>query len=154
MSNFSKLTKNADQEYECGGCVVIGNMFEKRYELDNRQPRELRSIICKFHNNFRELESCAKKGCVTGRVFQRALWMRQISKRQADSLRDSRQQDRVWAKLPPAWGRGTANLSDQTLLEVGIGDPPQERTVATIIYSEARRETYEPLRRIYQQRRH
>ena len=131
MADFCKLAKNIDQEYECYGCQIIGSMFWKRHDLDS-SSNPSRSVTCTFHNSFPELEYCAKKGCATCRVFQRALWLRQITKREADRLRNSHQQDRVWARLGPTQARGTPNHSGQTLLEIGIGDPPQERQTATV----------------------
>ena len=131
MTDFCKLTQNFDQEYECRGCIIIGSMFEKRHELDSSSNTQ-RIVKCIFHNSFPELEYCAKTGCATCRVFQRALWLRQITKQEADRLRKSNQQGRVWARLGPTQARGSINHSGQTLLEIGIGDSPQERETATI----------------------
>ncbi len=132
MPDFCVLAKNVDQEYECYGCQIIGTMFRKRHELDSSRASTPRIVTCKFHNSFPELEYCAKRGCATCRVFQRALWLRQITKQEADRLGDPHQQDRVWARLQPTQARGTVYHLDQTLLEIGIGDSPQERKTATV----------------------
>lgn len=131
MSNYCKLDKNSDHEYECHGCQIIGNMF-KGYE-SNIAGRA--SVTCKFHNSFPELEDCAQKGCATCRVFQRAFWLRQITKREADRLGDRDQKDLVWARLKPkqAITGTTAGQSNQTFLEIGIGNPPQERMKAKVL---------------------
>ena len=131
MADFCKLVKNNDQEYECRGCILIGSMFEKRDEL-NSDSNTPRVVKCIFHNSFPELESCSKRGCATCRVFQRALWLRQITKQEADRLSSSYQRGRVWARLGPPQPRGSTNHSGQTLLEIGIGDSPQEREIATV----------------------
>ena len=131
MPDFCKLAKNIDQEYECCGCQIIGSMFQKRHELDS-SSNPSRSVTCKFHNSFPELEYCAKRGCATCRVFQRALWLHQITKQEADRLRNSHQKDRVWARLGPTQAKGKTNHSGQMLLEIGIGDPPQERKTARV----------------------
>ena len=126
MTDFGKLTKNSDQEYECRGCQSIGTMFEKSRTSTSR------ILTCKFHNNFPELENCASRGCATCRVFQRALWLRQLTKQEADRLKNPHQPDRVWARLGTQ-ARGTTSRSGQTLLEIGIGDPYQGRKTATVL---------------------
>ena len=98
MADFCKLAKNINQESECYGCQIIGSMFRKRHDLDSSSNPSC-SVTCKFHNSFPELECCAKKGCGTCRVFQRAPWLRQITKQEADRLRNSHQQGRVSARL-------------------------------------------------------
>lgn len=131
MADFCKLATNIDQEYECHGCQRIGSMFRKRRELDSSSNTP-RIVKCTFHNSFPELEYCAKRGCATCRVFQRALWLRQITKQEADRLRSSSQQGQVWARLGPTQARGSTNHPGQMLLEIGIGDSPQERETATV----------------------
>lgn len=132
MPDFCKSAKNSDHEYECRGCQIIGAMFRKRHELESSKANTPRIMTCKFHNNFPELEYCAKRGCATCRVFQRALWLRQITKQEADRLGDPHQKDRVWARLGPTQAGSRTNHSGQTFLEIGIGDPPQERKTATV----------------------
>lgn len=133
MPDYCKLTKNGDQEYECHGCQIIGTMFKKWRERKSSGANSSLVMTCKFHNDFTELERCAKRGCATCRVFQRALWLRQITKQEADRLGNPQQQDRVWARLQPTQARGTTDHSGQTFLEIGIGDhPPHERKAATI----------------------
>ena len=86
-----------------------------------------------FHNNFRELEDCAKKGCATCRVFERAFWLRQITKQESDRLGNRAQTDQVWAKVRTTQAIDATNRPDQTFLEIGIGDPPQERKTAKVL---------------------
>ena len=131
MPDFCKLAKNIDQEYECYGCQKIGSMFRVRHELDS-SSNPSRNVTCQFHNSFSELEDCAGRGCATCRVFQRALWLRQITKQEADRLNDSDQQGQIWARLEPTQATSTTNHSGQTLLIIGIGDSPPERETATV----------------------
>ena len=138
MADFCKLAKNSDQEYECRGCQIIGTMFEK-YELMSKKATKPLIAKFKFHNDFFELEHCAKKGWATCRVFQRALWLRQITKRDADRLGNLLQEDGsgaedgVWAKLGPTQATGTMHHSGQIHVEVGIGNPPQDRRSAMVL---------------------
>jgi len=133
MPNFCRLATNFDHEYECYGCQVIGTMFRKRHHLDSNTTSTQCTVICTFHNSFFELENCAKRGCATCRVFQRALWLRQVTKQEADWLGRPHLQDRVWARLGPTQPRGSNPHPDQTLLEIGIGDPPQDRKTAMVL---------------------
>ena len=131
MADFCKLAKNIDQEYECRGCQRIGSMFRKRHELDSSSNTP-HIVKCTFHNSFPELEYCAKRDCATCRVFQRALWLRQTTKQEADRLSNSHQQGPVWARLEATQATVSTNHSGKTLLEIGIGDSPQERETATV----------------------
>lgn len=121
--DYCELHRNPDHVDECYGCQIIGTMF-----IERREDYTSRSWKCTFHNSFPELEHCANKGCATCKVFQRALWLRQITKQEADRLGSSNEP--VWARLKP---RGPANQPDETLLKIGIGDA--QLTTATILCS-------------------
>lgn len=108
-------------------------MFEKRREPKSSGASSPLVMTCRFHIIFPELDRCAKGGCATCRVFQRALWLRQITKQEADRLGNPHQQDRVWARLRSTQARGTTDDSGQTFLETGVDDhPPEDRKTATI----------------------
>lgn len=68
-------------------------MFRMRHELESSRAGTPRIVKCIFHNSFPELEDCAKRGCATCRVFQRALWLRQLTKQEADRLGNPLHQD-------------------------------------------------------------
>ena len=84
-SDFCKLRKNHDALHECNGCQVIGSMFERRRENESKRIIKPRVLRANFHESLEELKICAIK-CATCRVLYRAIWLRQITKEEADRL--------------------------------------------------------------------
>ena len=122
MPDFCKLVKNDDQQDECRGCKCVESLFRERRKEELSNPDSLQSFTIKFHNSYQELAECARKGCVTCQVFQRALSLRQITGQEAHELRSASQQDRVWARLPPTRGAHGTNSWAGRLLQVGVGE--------------------------------
>ena len=85
--DFCKLRKNHDALHECNGCQVIGSMFEKRREIESKRFNNSRALKAVFHKGLEELRICANK-CATCRVLYRAIWLRQITKQEADRLQN------------------------------------------------------------------
>ena len=129
MTDLCRLTKNADQEYECGGCKSVGSMFSKQ--------REDQWIGQKLHHNFSELNKCANEGCATCRVFQRALWLRQITKQQADRLAKSSESDAIWTYLPPKKDQRYNKSRGSVLIKIRIGDHDTGRNIAWVSCTKA-----------------
>ncbi|KAG8530989.1 uncharacterized protein KY384_004346 [Bacidia gigantensis] len=146
MTSYCQLTKNADHEYECYGCENVGTLFVKKTELERTTNSNARKLRCKVHNDFHELERCARK-CATCRVFQRALWLRQFTKQEADMLAVSGLQDPIWAQLsipsagvvsifPKTSGGKTDQIggtSESVLtIEIGTTSQPQKSAIVRI----------------------
>ncbi|KAL8725200.1 MAG: hypothetical protein Q9166_007508 [cf. Caloplaca sp. 2 TL-2023] len=126
--DFCKLRKNHDALHECNGCQVIGSMFEKRRENESKRLNNPPALKAAFHNNLQELRICANK-CATCRVLYRAIWLRQITKAEADTLQSLT--DHIWAQLPPLQ-QGSASHFNQNLLEIRVGDSRKDHTIAKL----------------------
>ena len=135
MTNFTEFIKNADQVFECHGCQILGTMFRKRQKLESGKSKFTKVLRCIFHKNFKELELCAQR-CATCKVIHRALWLRQLTKHEADMLSAADPQDCVWAELCSTQNKGGANLSGDDTLRVGIGDGALRYRNAVILCSE------------------
>ena len=131
MEDLCRLTKNADHEYECNGCKSIGSMFSKQTEE--------KWIRRKLHHNFSELNRCVNEGCATCRVFQRALWLRQITKQQADRLAKSSELDAIWTYLPPRNDQRYNKPRGEVLIQIRIGDDDRGRNIAWVSCTKAQR---------------
>lgn len=122
MVDFCKLRKNSDALYECKGCLILGDMFKKK----RGNPRTLE---CNFHKNLQELKTCSNR-CATCRVIYRALWLRQITKGEADKLAVS--SDGVRARLQSSQYDGPASIANPMLLRIGVGNSWQDHTTAML----------------------
>ncbi|KAF7502232.1 hypothetical protein GJ744_006423 [Endocarpon pusillum] len=126
--DFCKLRKNHDALHECNGCQVIGSMFEKRREIENKRFNNPRALKAGFHRSLDELKRCANR-CATCRVLYRAIWSRQITNEEADRLQSL--PGHIWAQLPPSQ-QGSASDFNQNLLTIGVGDSLQDHTIAEL----------------------
>ena len=122
MPDFCKLVENDDQQIECVGCKYVGTLLQERHKEELRNPGSSQTLRVEFHHNYQELAECAGKGCVTCRVFQRALLLRQITGQEADELRNASQQYGVWARLPPTQGASGTNIWGGGFLQIGVGE--------------------------------
>ena len=97
-THFSKLypTDN-DHHRKCEGCKRVGGLLRKQWRTKRETAdRSSSELECQFHANYRELSDCAEGGCVSCRVFRRALLQNQITTWQAERLQFAGE---IWARI-------------------------------------------------------
>lgn len=123
--DFCKLEKGLDRQYICKGCNQIEILLEVQREQERRQYYSAHSRPLCFHLSYEELDLCAQK-CVTCRVFRQGLLLKQITTKEASSLRDAALQQPLYVTLFRGQISGTAGPGMETTLSISIGIPPGE----------------------------
>lgn len=123
-SKFCKIITDRDQQKKCHGCKLVAGLLRGRRVQRSEDPNCLPELSCQFHTNYQELSECAKKGCVSCRVFQRALLLSQITFLGVKGLENAGE---VWARLPQSANKDISYPGRPTL-EISVRSPSEEST--------------------------
>lgn len=139
-SGHHRIVKGEQQQKFCEGCEDVLIVVQQWIRYLAGGSRGTVPRPCKIEASFGDLEKCAAQGCVTCRLFRRALFLAQITTQQARALRDSR--DTVFVTGMPRIGIGPKNHLQQFDLLVSIGHSSKSKYSAKVACTKDARVRY------------